>query len=127
MEPTPTVLVFVCFALALLAIFAPGLWADLRAAVAHIRAGVQSERRSARGGYSAMERALAKRDQIREAVRQSPGHRNFGIPRSPSWRDESPEPFYDRALRQTIGGDRPVLEGQHPGLTGVARHVLGDH
>lgn len=97
MEPSSTVLVFVCFALALLAIFGPGLWADLRAAVAAIRAGAQPDRRSPRGGYAAL------------PVRQSPGHRNFGIPPQPR------------------GSLTDVLEGQHPGLTGVARHVLGDH
>lgn len=100
MEPTPTVLVFVCFALALLAIFAPGLWADLRAAVAHIRAGARTERRSARGGYASLRTNLPpgnwRKFQGGQPLRESPGHRNFGIPRSAS--------------------DWPVLDGQHPGL-----------
>lgn len=126
MEPKSTVLVFVCFAVALLVIFAPGLWADLRAAVAAIRAGAKPERREPRGGYAAIfdEDAPAGQTTLRinlppdnwrkfqsdKPVRESPGHRNFGIP------------------ARSDTSDWPVLDGSHPGLTGgVGRHILGDH
>lgn len=81
--------ILLCVAFALVV---PRAVRDLAAQVRQLRKGA-TPARSARGGYA--------------AVRQSPGHRNFGIPRQAS--------------------EWPVLEGQHPGLTGVARHVLGDH
>lgn len=92
----------------LVAVLFPNLLHDLAARIRALRAGAVPVDDPVAAGYDllAPRRVLTARGF--EAVRQSPGHRNFGIPRS---------------LGTDLGS---ALTGRHPGLDPAA-HILGDH
>jgi hypothetical protein len=101
------VLILTLLAVLVAPMLAPAL-ADLAARVRDLRYGARPLHGVARGGY--------------QAVRESPGHRNFGIPR----RADPPLPG---RIVDVDGAADGLLAGMAytPPSGPVARHILGDH